>query len=441
MFRIILSSLVLLCLLCAPLQAQNRPQGMCDPSVEPAATLLLPYFELDFSDPNGLTTLFSINNAWSEPALVNITLWTDFGIPSINFPVFLTGYDVVTVNLRDIFEGNIPITADDTTDPNDTISPHGSFPEWDGSFTACENYFPFFQNPVISGHILQLMQTYHSGEPYPQDDLCAGENHGDGHMRGFITIDNANECTVQNPADSPSSDDLEYFVDGGQGIANNNNQIWGDFYLVNPDENSAIGEPLVHIQAFGDVADGTWQEGDATFYGRFWGDSAVDNREPLPSIFGMRYLSGGAFDGGTHLIAWRESDLAAPTTCGIALPDPLPLGQREVYAFSEQEEVQELCYDPGCPVCSPPLLPVFYNCMPLSTQRIDVANDFSFHPPVYDAGWLYLDLNQLFPEPAVKQAWVLAQVSASGTFSVGLPAAHLHSACDGLPEILDILPF
>ena len=29
----------------------------------PAATLLLPYFEVNLADPNGITTLFSINNA------------------------------------------------------------------------------------------------------------------------------------------------------------------------------------------------------------------------------------------------------------------------------------------------------------------------------------------------------------------------------------------
>ena len=33
---------------------------------EPAATLLLPYFEVDLGDANGPTTLFSINNASAD---------------------------------------------------------------------------------------------------------------------------------------------------------------------------------------------------------------------------------------------------------------------------------------------------------------------------------------------------------------------------------------
>ncbi|HXO29718.1 MAG TPA: hypothetical protein VOA80_20365, partial [Thermoanaerobaculia bacterium] len=36
---------------------------ICTIDAVPAATLLLPYFEVDLNNPNGLTTLFSINNA------------------------------------------------------------------------------------------------------------------------------------------------------------------------------------------------------------------------------------------------------------------------------------------------------------------------------------------------------------------------------------------
>ena len=40
---------------------------ICTIDEVPAATLLLPYFQLDLSNPNGLTTLFSINNASANP--------------------------------------------------------------------------------------------------------------------------------------------------------------------------------------------------------------------------------------------------------------------------------------------------------------------------------------------------------------------------------------
>jgi len=53
------------CLLAAALLL--APAGafaeICSLDKAPAATLLLPYFEVDLDNPNGQTTLFSINNA------------------------------------------------------------------------------------------------------------------------------------------------------------------------------------------------------------------------------------------------------------------------------------------------------------------------------------------------------------------------------------------
>ena len=92
----------------------------------PAATLLLPYFEVDLANPNGVTTLFSINNASASAALAHVTLWTDESVPTLDFDVYLTGYDVQTLNVRDIFNGILPRTADDGSDPSDTISPQGA---------------------------------------------------------------------------------------------------------------------------------------------------------------------------------------------------------------------------------------------------------------------------------------------------------------------------
>jgi hypothetical protein len=78
----------------------------------PAATLLLPYFEVDIVDPNGVNTLFSINNASATAVLAHVTVWSDQSVPVLDFDVYLTGYDVQMINLRDIFvNGNLPRTA------------------------------------------------------------------------------------------------------------------------------------------------------------------------------------------------------------------------------------------------------------------------------------------------------------------------------------------
>ena len=78
----------------------------------PAATLLLPYFEVDFDNPNGITTLFSINNASATAAVAHVVLWSDESVPTFDFDIYLTGYDVQTISVRDIFNGSVPITAD-----------------------------------------------------------------------------------------------------------------------------------------------------------------------------------------------------------------------------------------------------------------------------------------------------------------------------------------
>src|SRR5262245_57097641 len=69
----------------------------------PAATLLLPYFEVDLDTPNGINTLLSINNASATAVLVHVTLWSDMSVPTFSFDIYLTGFDVQTLSLRDIF--------------------------------------------------------------------------------------------------------------------------------------------------------------------------------------------------------------------------------------------------------------------------------------------------------------------------------------------------
>src|SRR5439155_9825986 len=104
----------------------------------PAATLLLPYFEVSpCSDPNGVTTLFSINNASATAVLAHVVVWSDLSVPVLDFNVYLTGYDVQTINLWDILHsGVMPRTASAGQDPGDAISPKGTFSQ-DINFASC----------------------------------------------------------------------------------------------------------------------------------------------------------------------------------------------------------------------------------------------------------------------------------------------------------------
>src|SRR6476620_6601280 len=73
-----------------PAAAANVPRAIatensasCDISVSPAATLLLPYFEVDIAKPvtDATNTIFSIINTSRSRHLARVTIWTDYAHP------------------------------------------------------------------------------------------------------------------------------------------------------------------------------------------------------------------------------------------------------------------------------------------------------------------------------------------------------------------------
>src|SRR5689334_6192156 len=121
---------------------------ICTVDDVPGATLLLPYFEVDLSNQNGVTTLFSINNASATAILAHVVVWSDLSVPVLDFNVYLTGYDVQPMNMRDILNGNLlPSTASAGQDPNDTISPKGQFSQ-DINFASCSGQLPIAPLPA-----------------------------------------------------------------------------------------------------------------------------------------------------------------------------------------------------------------------------------------------------------------------------------------------------
>jgi hypothetical protein len=430
---------------------------ICTIDQVPAATLLLPYFEVDLSNPNGLTTLFSVNNASEEAALVHVVIWSDLSVPVLDFDIYLTGYDVQTVNLRDIIiNGVVPKTADVQDDAGDTISPEGLFSD-DISFPNCSGSLP---PPALPSFYITHLQNALTGKPSTVlGGLCAGQAIGDNIARGYITMDSVNRCSINFPGDSG------YFVSGGTGIANNFNDLWGDWFIVNtaPNASFAQGGTLVHIEADATNPE-TSTSGNYTFYGRYTSPpfSAADNREPLADTFATRYLTGGSFSGGTSLLVWRDAKQAqnpftCPATQGVR-PPWYPLGQQAIVIFDEQETPsvpQTFPFSPQPPGQS--ITP-----FPAETQRTSV-NTSGVITPTADAelqvpfnfGWLYLDLKTAVlgaclnppndsPNDIITggtcgtahistQAYVIATYSTLGNpnahFAVGVDAIKLDSAC------------
>jgi hypothetical protein len=390
----------------------------------PAATLLLPYFEVDLTSADGVQTLFSVNNASATAVLAHVVLWSDLSVPVLDFNIYLTGYDVQTVNLRDIIvNGTLPRTASAGQDPGDTISHKGVFSQ-DINFASCTGQLP---PPALPASFIDHLQKSLTGQSSPiLGGLCAGVAHGDNIARGYITIDTVNNCTLRFPGDAG------YFP-AGAGDVTNQNVLWGDYFYVNSGQNFAQGETLVHVEASATNPE-TSVAGEYTFYGRYVAWTATDNREPLTTNFAVRYINGGAFTGGTDLIVWRDSKVnQGAFTCPAVLnsrPSWYPLGQEGIVIFDEQENPEVPTTLPVSP--QPPGTSI----IPFPEEAQRTAVDGASFPVSFDFGWLFLDLNTTVtaaganpPEdPLAAQAWVTAVMDADGRFSVGFDAIQLDNA-------------
>lgn len=390
----------------------------------PAATLLLPYFAVNLNDPTQLTTLFSINNASAAPAIAHVTLWTDKSVPTLDFNVYLTGYDVYTVNLRDLFEsGTVP--------PSDNTAVVGLFSldanpatGVDENAAGCDAQLPL---PPLPAVLLNHIRAAHTGQPTPlpgpSNGLCYGDDKGDNIARGYITVDNVNFCTLDFP-NTPG-----YWNGDNTGTSNNVNQLWGDYFYVDELNNFAQGETLVHVEA-GDAVAGPGP-GDYTFYARYSG--GLDRREGLGSTFATRFATSfGPLAGGTDLVVWRDAKQdQAPFPCNDP-PGWEPLSQNQIVIFDEEENPVV----PATSPFSPPIGVAGILPFPDETNSVAVGGPSLPVPATHQYGWLYLNLNSEVDgqdpyfdnncsDPACMQNWVSTLMFAAGRFSVGYDAIQL----------------
>jgi len=389
----------------------------------PSATLLLPYFEVDLANSQGVNTLLSINNASASAVVAQIVVYGDLSVPTAAFNLYLTGYDVQTISMRDILNGVLPQTS--------------------GAGGACSGVPLLPPSPVPPGFAAHMLAAHTGQASAFLGNLCAGRNVGDGIARGYVVVNTLNDCTLLFPGDPG------YFVSGGLGLASNQNVLWGDYFYVNPGQNFAQGSPLVHIEAAPgvgiDASFGTYTAdpetstaGEYTFFGRYVAWTAADNREPLATNFAVRFLNGGAFSGGTDLIVWRDSKVnQTPFTCPALLgarPPWYPLGQEAIVIFDEQENPH---IAPTIPIAPQP---PFMGIIAFGAEAQRAAVDGPTLPVPFTFGWIYLNLNTTNavaganpPEdPAAAQAYVEAVHDAEGRFSLGYSAIQLDSATNAL---------
>lgn len=381
----------------------------CDIGVAPAATLLLPYFEVDLVNRT-TTTLFTITNVSRYPQIAHVTVWTDRSFAVLDFNIYLTGYDVQAINMADVLISGL-VAQPNGTGPTGSQSPIGSLSVGAGT-TPTNGSYSVTLNPnflqtgigcgTLPGLIPQsLMALVRSALTTGVYGSCASAGNTHTNAIGYVTIDVAASCTTALPSDGVTS----YFGVAG-GILYDNVLI-GDYQQLGPAPAGtgtapfldAAGNAMVHIRAVPEGGPATGVNLPAatnlpyTFYDRYTVNGVgiprtIDRRQPLPSLWAARWIQGGTGAFATNFKIWREGFNPTNACSNYAINGAIPV--TEIVRFDEHENP----YVGGQTVnCSP-------NCGPgqivLPETSATNTTDTSIYPAMTGAdvgGWMYLNLH------------------------------------------------
>ena len=366
----------------------------------PAATLLFPFVAFDYNNPiDGTTTLFAITNVSNEAQIVHVTLWTDYSVAVLDFNIVLSGYDVQTMNIRDILiAGTLPVTGTSGSlviagpTPSDDgpveVSSNGLLTP-DGTDTLniagrCPSSSPSY--PGLYGNGLDVitravLQSYLQGSQnaYKEHTDCAGTDYqlqpSDWFQNRstndatwmYITADVVYSCNKDFPDEAAA-----YWND-----ILDSNVLIGDMLWVDAAARYSEADNAVHIEADSNIDSVVMLDSlrrPLTFYHRYSG--GVDNREPLPTAWAFRYVGAGIPNFGTMIRTWKGSTLY-PFIQDLVIDDPSNPSYFAAkdclaytyYAWDEDENVITVDENPWSFPGSPEVRP---NLIPLETQEVSI---------------------------------------------------------------------
>ncbi|HEX7151674.1 MAG TPA: hypothetical protein VF618_09320 [Thermoanaerobaculia bacterium] len=400
-------------------QTQNLADDSCDIAVLPAATLLLPYFEVEIDKPQAtaVTTLFTVANVSSHPQIAKVTLWTDYGFPVLTFNTVLTGYDVQAINLYDVLAKGVINTEWGTRRPADKGETNPNF--LPTALGECARQ-PQNLSEAMRDNVRSALTTGR----FPL--MCGAEAVGGTHAAavGYATIDLVATCSGTMPTGGWYVNELLF-----------DNVLTGDYEVVRPDPahgNYAGGSPLVHLRAFPEGG----KAGEylpPRFHQTFWTDltdmdgvrPGADRRQPLPSTFAARYIEGGSGGFLTDLLMWRAPAVMAGDCA--SLQQNARMGAAEVVRFDEREN--PFVFQPNCCFGAP--LPPPAMRTP-ATASVRTSSD---HFPLLTSGdvggWMYLNLDNKARPQRRSQNWVVVRMFAEGRYSTETDATPLTNGCVG----------
>jgi hypothetical protein len=415
----------------------------CDIGVTPAATLLLPYFEVDFFSPagEGLTTLFTITNVSALPQIAHVTLWTDWAFAALTFNIFLTPYGTQSVNLFDVFTRGVlapgaayfvalPILDPRQKNPNFDVTPGSPH----NVTVSCSTPPPTLPS-VILGDLQQIFTLGRAGATIGAG--CGSSRLGGVHPHavGYVTVDVVNTCSSTLPAPEYFASEVLF-----------DNVLIGDYENVDGKQSTggfATGSPMVHIRAVPEGGPAGSNPGTSlpfTFYDRYTATTpqtlprSIDRRQPLPSTFAARWIQGGSANFATSYAIWREG-LTGPRSyvCTHNVPAansaiPLDFGG-EIVRFDEHENATVSVFE--CPnECPDPFT--------LPAASSTSTSSYQFPGSGDPSGWMYLNLSvanvaAYSSRSRASQNWVSVVMRAEGRYAVLFDAAQLGNGCSPPP--------
>jgi hypothetical protein len=458
----------------------------CARDFVPAATLLVPYIVVDMNadgTPNtaGYTTLTIVTNVSSAKQLIHVTVFNALSVGVVDFDEVLSGYDVWSINWRDLLTGRFDLfdtgygsLASASSNPSFTATLFGGAATpagfWAGTTGTIPAQFgpttnpggaglPALNNPqdvdfaappntncgFSWGNLSTFSSLIVSGLQSPlkayatQDTDCVYSTTADditpnvwlktltnNPLFFYATIDVVNACNGFFP-----DRDGGYWLAGG--YATDNNVIIGDDFYLNNTLNYSESTPAVSIEA-----DTDWKSPTHVgFYTKqryaatnpiLAGADQMDDHEPLGNAFAFNYITQSPIT--TSVVVWKNRhDIDTVHNYVLACRPYI------YYAWDENEKglsrttttcPSGLCFGNPEP-----------NVFPLETQMVAVTtSNFSGLPAAN--GWMLIVFDPAIPylgsfaswlpatEPNYRaiQAYVFAKYNWAG-YSTSIESAQL----------------
>jgi hypothetical protein len=389
----------------------------CTIDQRPAATLLVPYFQVSYDDNGDLIsggalardTIVTIANASAAPMIAHVNVFDRQSQLVLDFNIALTPYDVQAMRMSDILGGLLPDTVNGSGD--DACQRNGGsavYPDGDG-FLRVKPLVPATGQDNTQA-TTDYQGVFNLGIIDPLRADCAGDL--ELLAIGYIIIDHANYCNLSDPTDP------NYYYNDAIGMENN---LWGEIIFTSGNGIPTYALSTVNLEADASIGDAAQFGGlqarsfDARYWDPFdefppgacpncgsgdpetdllvsspWNVGFGDQREPLGLRWAARWFDLG-IDITSNFRVWRAGT-AFNGNCDVEEP----IVTLRFYDEDEQTTSQGTCPSP----CSNPT----FN-FPLETQQRNIT-DFS-RPVGAVAGWVQFDfLNLGGGGTVIDQAWV-----------------------------------